>query len=73
MCKSGGELVLTLVFLALLVYVAGFVFGYSKAQSNINKNICKQLYLKDTVSYIKCQDEFVNENIKLIKDKSYVK
>lgn len=29
--------------------------------------------LKDTVSYIKCQDEFVGENIKLIKGKNYVK
>ena len=61
-----------LIFIVAIIIVFGFALGRiiknEKITSEINQQICKQLYTKDTNKYINCNTKDIYENIKLIKD-----
>ena len=61
-----------LIFIVAIIMTFGFALGKCIKNDDtireINREICKQLYTKDTNKYINCNTKDINENIKLIKD-----
>lgn len=72
--KQDNETLGCFSFILVLIAVIGVTFAmtfcsvHDSTSNSIRQSICKQLYQKNTNSYINCCNRNLEESIKLIKD-----